>query len=152
MVTEKTRLPVVLEVPGMTIQSTDWNGMAALYVRLSAGADFTPVLKGLADDLCSCPHWGYVTKGAIYLKYKDGSEEIARAGDLWHTPPGIRRGASRTANSSSSARNTSSQHCWITFVNRFRPRCGDAASKHGLNVHSTTLLVRRLCLAGSFTR
>jgi hypothetical protein len=88
MVTEKTRLPVVLEVPGMTIQSTEWNGMAALYVRLSAGADFTPVLKGLADDLCSCPHWGYVTKGAIYLKYKDGSEEIARAGDLWHTPPG----------------------------------------------------------------
>jgi hypothetical protein len=47
-----------------------------------------PVLKGLADDLCSCPHWGYVTKGAIHLKYKDGSEEVARAGDLWHTPPG----------------------------------------------------------------
>ena len=88
MVTEKTKLPVVLEVPGVTIQSTDWNGMAALYVRLSAGADFTPVLKGLADDLCSCPHWGYVTKGAIHLKYKDGIEEIARAGDLWYTPPG----------------------------------------------------------------
>jgi hypothetical protein len=88
MVKEKTRLPVVLEAPGVSIQSTDWNGMAALYVRLSAGADFTPVLKGLADDLCSCPHWGYVTKGAIYLKYKDGSEEIARAGDLWHAPPG----------------------------------------------------------------
>jgi hypothetical protein len=88
MVKEKSRLPVVLEAPGVSIQSTDWNGMAALYVRLSAGADFTPVLKGLADDLCSCPHWGYVTKGAIYLKYKDGSEEIARAGDLWHAPPG----------------------------------------------------------------
>ena len=88
MVTEKTRLPVVLEAPGVTIRSTDWNGMAALYVRLSAGADFTPVLKGLTDDLCSCPHWGYVTKGAIYLKYKDGREEIARAGDLWHAPPG----------------------------------------------------------------
>ena len=25
---------------------------------------------------------------AIYLKYKDGREEIARAGDLWHAPPG----------------------------------------------------------------
>jgi hypothetical protein len=62
--------------------------MAALYVRLSAGADFTPVLKGLVDDLCSCPHWGYITKGAIHLKYKDGHEEVARAGDLWHTPPG----------------------------------------------------------------
>ena len=88
MVTETNKLPVVFEVPGVTIRSTNWNGMAALSVRLSAGADFTPVLKGLADDLCSCPHWGYVTKGAIHLKYTDGSEEIARAGDLWHTPPG----------------------------------------------------------------
>ena len=88
MVTERTRLPVVLEVPGVTIRSADWNGMAALYVSLGAGADFTPVLRGLPDDLCSCPHWGYVTKGAIYLKYKDGREEIARAGDLWHAPPG----------------------------------------------------------------
>jgi hypothetical protein len=88
MVTEKNKLPVVFEVPGVTIRSTNWNGMAALSVRLSAGADFTPVLKGLADDLCSCPHWGYVTKGAIHLKYKDGLEEVARAGDLWNTPPG----------------------------------------------------------------
>jgi hypothetical protein len=88
MVTEKNKLPVVFEVPGVTIRSTNWNGMAALSVRLSAGADFTPVLKGLADDLCSCPHWGYVTKGAIHLKYKDGQEEVARAGDLWYTPPG----------------------------------------------------------------
>jgi hypothetical protein len=88
MVTEKNKLPVVFEVPGVTIRSTNWNGMAALSVRLSAGADFTPVLKGLADDLCSCPHWGYVTKGAIHLKYKDGLEEVARAGDLWYTPPG----------------------------------------------------------------
>ena len=88
MVTEKEKLPVVFEVPGVTIRSTNWNGMAALYVRLSAGANFTPVLKGLADDLCSCPHWGYITKGAIHLKYKDGHEEVARAGDLWYTPPG----------------------------------------------------------------
>jgi hypothetical protein len=88
MVTQTNNLPVVFEVPGVTIRSTNWNGMAALYVRLCAGADFTPVLKGLADDLCSCPHWGYITKGAIHLKYKDGNEEVARAGDLWHTPPG----------------------------------------------------------------
>ena len=88
MVTEKDKLPVVFEVSGVTIRATNWNGMAALYVRLGAGADFTPVLKGLVDDLCSCPHWGYVMKGAIHLRYKDGHEEVARAGDLWHTPPG----------------------------------------------------------------
>lgn len=62
--------------------------MAALFVRLGAGADFTPVLIGLPDDLCSCPHWGYTLKGTIYLRYKDGLQEVAHAGDLWHAPPG----------------------------------------------------------------
>lgn len=88
MVDAKENLPVVLEAPGVTIRSTKWNGMAALYVRLRAGADLTPVLKGLPGDLCSCPHWGYVLKGAIHMRYKDGHEEIAGAGDLWHMPPG----------------------------------------------------------------
>ena len=111
MVTEKNELPVVFEVPGVTIRSTNWNGMAALYVRLSAGADFTPVLKGLADNLCSCPHWGYTTKGAIHLKYKDGHEEVARAGDRGTRRLDIRPGATRTANSSSSVLSRSSRAC-----------------------------------------
>jgi hypothetical protein len=88
MVVQRENLPVVLEVPGVTIRCTRWNALAAVYVRLAAGADFTPVLKGLTDDLCSCPHWGYVLHGAIHLRYHDGREEVARAGDLWHTPPG----------------------------------------------------------------
>jgi len=84
----KQELPIVLQAPGVTIRSTNWNGMAALYVHMDAGADFTPVLKGLPGDLCSCPHWGYVLKGGLRLKYKDGHEEVARPGDLWYTPPG----------------------------------------------------------------
>ena len=39
-------------------------------------------LKGLPDDLCQCPHWGYVLKGTLHLRYKDGREEIARVGDM----------------------------------------------------------------------
>ena len=88
MVVAKQELPIVLEAPGVTIRSTKWNGMAALYVYMDPGADFTPVLKGLPGDLCSCPHWGYVLKGELRLRYKDGHEEIARPGDLWYTPPG----------------------------------------------------------------
>ena len=78
MYSAKENLPVTLELPGVTIRSTPWNGMAALYVKLAAGSDFTPVLKGLPDDLCQCPHWGYVLKGTLHLRYKDGREEIAR--------------------------------------------------------------------------
>jgi hypothetical protein len=88
MYSAKENLPIKLELPGVTIRSTPWNGMAALYVQLAKGSDFTPVLKGLPDDLCQCPHWGYVLKGTLHLRYKDGREEIARVGDMWCTPPG----------------------------------------------------------------
>lgn len=57
MYSAKEDLPVRLKLPGVTIRSTPWNGMAALYVQLAKGSDFTPVLKGLPDDLCQCPHW-----------------------------------------------------------------------------------------------
>ena len=31
--------------------------------------------KGLPDDRCQCPHWGYVAKGSFTVAYLDGSEE-----------------------------------------------------------------------------
>lgn len=57
-------------------------------VKLAKGSDFTPILKGLPDDLCQCPHWGYILSGSLTIRYKDGREETMRAGDLWHAPPG----------------------------------------------------------------
>ena len=84
----KDRLPVTLEGPGVTIRSTQWGGMTVGFHRYGKGTDFTPVLKGLEDDMCQCPHWGYVLKGALHLRYKDGREEVAQAGELWYAPAG----------------------------------------------------------------
>jgi hypothetical protein len=84
----KENLPVILEVPGVTVRSAEWNGMAVNHIELAKGSDFTPVLKGLKDDLCQCPHWGYILRGALHLRYKDGQEETANAGDFWSTAPG----------------------------------------------------------------
>jgi hypothetical protein len=58
------------------------------YFELPAGTDFTPMLKGLPDDACQCPHWGYVFKGAVQLRYTDGTEEVAAAGEVFYWPPG----------------------------------------------------------------
>jgi hypothetical protein len=49
--------------------------------------DQTPLLKGLADDRCQCPHWGYVTKGRLTYRFADG-EEVFEAGDAFYLPPG----------------------------------------------------------------
>ena len=58
------------------------------YVQFPAGTDISPLLEGLPNDLCQCPHWGYVIKGRIHIKYGDGTEEHVQAGDIYYWPPG----------------------------------------------------------------
>jgi hypothetical protein len=62
--------------------------MVVAYSELPAGADFTPMLEGLPDDKCPCPHWGYILKGAMRLRYTDGKEEVVRAGEVYYMPSG----------------------------------------------------------------
>ena len=44
--------------------------------------------KGLPDDRCQCDHWGYLLKGSFRVTYKDGPEEVVRAGQAYHLRPG----------------------------------------------------------------
>ena len=45
------------------------------------------LFKGLPDDRCQSPHWGYVIKGALTFGYAD-REESYEAGDAYYAPPG----------------------------------------------------------------
>jgi hypothetical protein len=49
--------------------------------------DATPLMKGLQDDRCQCPHWGYVIKGRVTFRYAD-RDEVFEEGDAFYTPPG----------------------------------------------------------------
>ena len=64
------------------------DGYAASFVALSQPGDLTPMLKGLPNDQCQCPHWGYMFKGTQTFRYADGSEETFAAGDAFYVPPG----------------------------------------------------------------
>jgi hypothetical protein len=50
-------------------------------------ADTAPIFRGLPDDRCQSPHWGYVLKGRITFRYADRSE-IFEAGSAYYAPPG----------------------------------------------------------------
>jgi len=65
-----------------------WAGMLITYLEIPAGLDFSPLLQGLPDDKCQCPHWGYVFKGALHIGYTDGTEEVLKAGQIYYMPPG----------------------------------------------------------------
>src|SRR3954453_11587780 len=48
-------------------------------------ADAAPLFKGLPDDRCQSPHWGYVVE--VTLKFAD-REEVCEAGDAYYAEPG----------------------------------------------------------------
>jgi hypothetical protein len=82
-------MPVKLQGSGMTARILDgWGGMSVVCVELPAGWDFKPLLEGLPNDLCPCPHWGYVLKGSLRWRYSDGTEEVTNAGSVFYAPPG----------------------------------------------------------------
>jgi hypothetical protein len=65
-----------------------WGGLALVINELPAGTDFAPLLKGLKDDLCQVPHWGYLEKGKIRVIDKFGKEVAIEAGGVFYMPPG----------------------------------------------------------------
>jgi Cupin domain len=70
---------------------TEWrqdaDGYTIDFVQFHVDIDGTPLLKGLPDNRCSCPHWGYVVTGRATFRFGD-REEVYEAGDAFYTPPG----------------------------------------------------------------
>jgi hypothetical protein len=67
--------------------SEDVEGYNVNFVRFGVDIDSTPLLKGLPDDRCPCPHWGYVFKGKVTYTFAD-HEEVHEAGDAFYVPGG----------------------------------------------------------------
>lgn len=84
----KEEIPVLMEGEGLRTSSTVQGGMAIGYAEIPAGMDVTPTLKGLPEDMCQCPHWGYVLEGAMHVRYTDGQEEVVSAGEVFYLPAG----------------------------------------------------------------
>jgi hypothetical protein len=81
-------VPIEMQVDGIETRGAVWGEVMVRHIRLPAGTDFTPLFRGLPDDRCQCAHWGYVSEGAITVRYADGTEETTRAGELYHWPAG----------------------------------------------------------------
>lgn len=91
----KSEVPEVFNVTGAVARqvlgfgdATDYGAMTGEYFSLAAGTDITPLLKGLRENLCQSPHWGYMIQGRLTVTYSDGEQEAVRAGDLFYWPPG----------------------------------------------------------------
>ena len=82
------QVPVEFEADVALTRAVDQGGMTLAFERLSAGVETAPLFKGLPDDACQSPHWGYLISGRLRIVYPDGSEETIVAGQAYHLPAG----------------------------------------------------------------
>jgi quercetin dioxygenase-like cupin family protein len=71
----------------VTDRSDEIEGYTVNFTTFNVDLDQSSVLKGLPNDECQCPHWGYVVKGSLTMRSGD-SEEVLKAGDAYYLAPG----------------------------------------------------------------
>lgn len=88
-ISAKTHIPKEAFPKGNLINMVHgWGGMTVAINEPKAGTDFTPLLKGLKDDLCQVPHWGYLEKGRIRVVDFHKNTETITAGEVFYMAPG----------------------------------------------------------------
>ena len=65
----------------------DFGDYIVNFVTFHPDMDQTALLKGLPDDQCQCPHWGYVVEGSFTYRLADRVETV-HAGEAFYLPPG----------------------------------------------------------------
>ena len=85
----KKDIPIAMEGPGTKMRTLPgFGGMDVNFHELPQGTDFTPLLKGLDNDSCHCPHYGYIFEGKMRVIYDDKTEELLEPGDIFYLPAG----------------------------------------------------------------
>ena len=80
-------LPATMESDQVIVQEAEWGDIHVGFETYSEEFDLTPLLRGLPDDMCQCPHYGHVLKGRMRVRYAD-REEVVAAGDAYYIGPG----------------------------------------------------------------
>jgi hypothetical protein len=80
-------LPVVFAEAGIVTRELPLGEFDVSYETLPRGLDLAPLFRGLPQDMCQCPHWGYLLRGRVRVEYPD-REEIIEPGDCFHLPAG----------------------------------------------------------------
>ena len=85
--TSRENASQVADLGVMESRSEQLDGYTVEFTTFREDADGTPVFKGLPDDRCQSPHWGYVVRGRLRFRYAV-HDETYEAGDAYYAPPG----------------------------------------------------------------
>ena len=79
-------LPVTIAEDGAVVREVEWGELHVGHETYETAFDLSPLLKGLPNDMCQCPHWGYVIRGRMHVHYPDRNE-VVEAGSVYYMPP-----------------------------------------------------------------
>jgi len=80
-------IPFAFQSGSAYSRDIEWGEMNVAFEGMPAGMDTAPLFKGLPNDSCPCPHWGYVLQGKLRIKYAD-HEEVISTGQAYYLAPG----------------------------------------------------------------
>jgi ethanolamine utilization protein EutQ (cupin superfamily) len=83
----KQDLPATIEADEAVIREAEWADIHVGFETYNEDFDLAPLLEGLPEDKCQCPHYGYVLEGRMRVRYAD-HEEVVEAGDAYYIAPG----------------------------------------------------------------
>lgn len=82
----RARMPLKAQDGAFYIHEVEWGEMNGNFWGLPAGFDSGPMFEHLPRG-CECPHWGYLFRGRMTVKYADHEEHIT-AGEAYYLAPG----------------------------------------------------------------
>jgi hypothetical protein len=81
-------LAILVESPGMASRFARWGELDVAVETMAGGRDPSALFhRVFPDGRCPVPHWGYLVRGRMRVKYPD-HEEVISAGEAWYMPPG----------------------------------------------------------------
>jgi hypothetical protein len=85
--TSKQQAPVEVDNEVIEGRYVELDGYTVGFETFKQDFDPAPLFRGLPDDRCQSPHWGYVVSGRLTFRYAD-REETFVAGDAYYGAPG----------------------------------------------------------------
>ena len=80
---------VAFEADGLGNQHrAEDGGMIIALEQWKAGLDTAEMFAELPGGACQEPHWGYMVKGSVTMRYTDGTSETLAAGQAYYIRPG----------------------------------------------------------------
>ncbi len=83
----RQEVPVAIQDGGFEGRYADWGEFNVGFESIPGGTDPAALFVGLPDDRCPCPHWGFLFRGRMILRYGDHTETVS-GGQAFYAAPG----------------------------------------------------------------